>query len=62
MWIPPSRHERLRRRFIIRRRASEAGVGRRRCMDFRPPHVAEAQAAINQEILTIVMLESPLAI
>ncbi|HSU04971.1 MAG TPA: aldolase/citrate lyase family protein [Acetobacteraceae bacterium] len=29
---------------------------------FRPPHVAEAQAAINQEILTIVMLESPLAI
>ncbi|HEY6431803.1 MAG TPA: aldolase/citrate lyase family protein [Acetobacteraceae bacterium] len=29
---------------------------------FRPPHVAEAQAAINQEILTIVMLESPQAI
>ncbi|HEX5328098.1 MAG TPA: aldolase/citrate lyase family protein, partial [Acetobacteraceae bacterium] len=29
---------------------------------FRPPHVAEAQEAINQEILTIVMLESPAAI
>ena len=29
---------------------------------FRPPHVAEAQAAINQEVLTIVMLESPQAI
>ncbi len=29
---------------------------------FRPPHVAEAQAAINQEVLTIVMLESPAAI
>jgi 2-keto-3-deoxy-L-rhamnonate aldolase RhmA len=29
---------------------------------FRPPHVAEAQAAINKEVLTIAMLESPLAI
>ena len=29
---------------------------------FRPPHVAEAQAAINEEILTIVMLESSRAI
>jgi 2-keto-3-deoxy-L-rhamnonate aldolase RhmA len=29
---------------------------------FRPPHVAEAQAAINREVLTIVMLESPQAI
>ena len=29
---------------------------------FRPPHVAEAQAAINKEILTLVMLESPRAI
>ncbi len=29
---------------------------------FRPPHVAEAQAAINREVLTIAMLESPSAI
>ena len=29
---------------------------------YQPPHVSEAQAAINNEILTIVMIESPEAV
>lgn len=29
---------------------------------YQPPHVAEAQAAINAEILTVAMIESPLAV
>ncbi len=29
---------------------------------YEPPHVAEAQAAVNNEILTVVMIESPEAV
>ena len=29
---------------------------------YQPPHVSEAQAAINAEILTVAMIESPLAV
>ena len=42
--------------------AGEAGAVHRRSTAFVPPAMAEAQKAINEEILTVVMIESPEAV
>ena len=59
MSIPSIRPGASRAPFVIRLWGRGAGADRRPCSATRPPGNAEAQAAINAEILVVAMIESP---